>query len=93
MLQSQLSPHEVAYQESVIQEREAEIQEIQAGIEDIAQIFRDLGSLVNEQGEMIGECLSSCVGSCFSISISTYWAGATMRVCWLPALGFLAIVR
>ena len=54
LLQSQLSPHELAYQESLIQEREAEIREIETGIHELAEIFRDLGTLVNQQGSMIG---------------------------------------
>ncbi|KAF8073506.1 t-SNARE [Lyophyllum atratum] len=53
ILQSQLSPHELAYQESLIQEREAEIQEIESGMHELAEIFRDLGTLVGEQGQMI----------------------------------------
>ena len=56
MLQSQLSPHELAYQESLIQEREAEIREIESGMHELSEIFRDLGTLVGEQGQMIGWC-------------------------------------
>lgn len=55
ILQSQLSPHELAYQESLIQEREIEIREIETGIHELAEIFHDLGTLVNQQGGMIGE--------------------------------------
>lgn len=54
LFQSQLSPHELAYQESLIHEREAEIQEIESGIHELSEIFRDLGTLVNQQGSMIG---------------------------------------
>jgi hypothetical protein len=54
-LQSQLSPHELAYQESLIQEREAEIREIETGIHELSEIFRDLGTLVHEQGGMLGQ--------------------------------------
>jgi len=53
ILQSQLSPHELAYQESLIQERENEIREIETGIHELAEIFHDLGTLVNQQGGMI----------------------------------------
>ncbi|KXN83122.1 Syntaxin pep12 [Leucoagaricus sp. SymC.cos] len=53
LLQSQLSPHELAYQESLIQEREAEIRGIETGIHELAEIFQDLGTLVNQQGSMI----------------------------------------
>ncbi|PPR05397.1 hypothetical protein CVT24_008011 [Panaeolus cyanescens] len=53
ILQAQLSPHELAYQESVIQEREAEIREIETGIHELSEIFHDLGTLVNQQGTMI----------------------------------------
>jgi len=51
--QQTLSPHELAYQESLIQEREAEIREIETGIHELSEIFRDLGTLVNEQGGML----------------------------------------
>ena len=60
MLQSQLSPHELAYQESLIQEREQDIREIETGIHKLSEIFRDLGTLVHEQGGMLGKCLLSC---------------------------------
>ncbi|KAF8158501.1 t-SNARE [Crassisporium funariophilum] len=53
ILQAQLSPHELAYQESLIQEREAEIREIETGIHELHEIFQDLGTLVNQQGSMI----------------------------------------
>ncbi|EGN98155.1 hypothetical protein SERLA73DRAFT_183042 [Serpula lacrymans var. lacrymans S7.3] len=53
LLQSQLSPHELAYQESLIHEREAEIREIETGIHELSEIFRDLGTLVNQQGSML----------------------------------------
>nr|GAT56929.1 predicted protein [Mycena chlorophos] len=53
LLQQQLSPHELAYQESLIQEREAEIREIETGIHELAEIFQDLGTLVQQQGGMI----------------------------------------
>ncbi|KAF9533194.1 t-SNARE [Crepidotus variabilis] len=53
ILQQQLSPHELAYQESLIHEREAEIREIETGIHELQEIFRDLGTLVNQQGGMI----------------------------------------
>ncbi|KAJ2911534.1 hypothetical protein MD484_g8881, partial [Candolleomyces efflorescens] len=53
ILQSQLSPHELAYQESLITEREAEIREIETGIHELSEIFHDLGTLVNQQGTML----------------------------------------
>ncbi|KAG8885037.1 hypothetical protein FRB98_002037 [Tulasnella sp. 332] len=52
-LQSQLSPADLAYQQSLIQEREDEIREIETGIHELNEIFRDLGTLVVEQGSMI----------------------------------------
>ena len=52
-----LSPHELAYQESLIQEREAEIRDIESGIHELSEIFRDLGTLVSEQGGMLGTSL------------------------------------
>lgn len=51
----QLSPADLAYQESLIHEREQEIREIETGIHELNEIFRDLGTLVVEQGSMIGE--------------------------------------
>jgi t-SNARE complex subunit (syntaxin) len=53
LLQSQLSPHELAYQESLIQEREEDIREIEAGVHELAEIFRDLGTMVHQQGGML----------------------------------------
>jgi hypothetical protein len=53
LLQQQLSPHELAYQESLIQERQAEIQEIETGMHELHQIFTELGTLVVNQGEML----------------------------------------
>ncbi|CAK5266062.1 unnamed protein product [Mycena citricolor] len=53
VLQQQLSPHELAYQESLIQEREQEIREIETGIHELAEIFHDLGTLVQQQGGML----------------------------------------
>ena len=55
MLQQSLSPQELAYQESLVQEREAEIREIETGIHELHEIFRDLGTLVQEQGGMLGK--------------------------------------
>jgi prefoldin subunit 5 len=54
LLQTQLSPHELVYQESFIREREAEIQEIESDIHELSEIFCDLGTLVDQQGGMIG---------------------------------------
>ncbi|KAK0239026.1 t-SNARE [Armillaria nabsnona] len=53
LLQARLSPHELAYQESLIQERENDIREIESGIHELAEIYRDLGTIVGEQGEML----------------------------------------
>ncbi|KAJ7292568.1 t-SNARE [Mycena rebaudengoi] len=53
LLQQQLSPHELAYQESLIQEREQEIREIETGIHELSEIFHDLGTLVHQQGGML----------------------------------------
>lgn len=53
-MQSQLSPHELAYQESLIQERESDIREIETGIHELSELFRDLGTMVHEQGEQLG---------------------------------------
>ncbi|KAF8889232.1 t-SNARE [Mucidula mucida] len=53
LLQQQLSPHELAYQESLIQEREQDIREIETGIHELSEIFRDLGTLVEQQGGML----------------------------------------
>ncbi|KIY69344.1 t-SNARE [Cylindrobasidium torrendii FP15055 ss-10] len=53
ILHNQLSPHELAYQESLIQEREQDIREIETGIHELSEIFRDLGTLVDQQGAMV----------------------------------------
>ncbi|KAH8994136.1 t-SNARE [Lactarius hatsudake] len=67
VMQSQLSPHELAYQESLIQEREAEIREIETGIHELSEIFRDLGTLVHEQGGMLDNIESNV----YSIAVDT----------------------
>jgi t-SNARE complex subunit (syntaxin) len=54
-----LSPADLAFQESLIQERETEIREIETGIHELNEIFRDLGTLVIEQGDMLGQFISS----------------------------------
>jgi len=59
IFQTQLSPHELAYQESLIQEREAEIREIETGIHELSEIFQDLGTLVNQQGTMLDDISGS----------------------------------
>ncbi|KAH9986922.1 t-SNARE [Russula compacta] len=69
-MQSQLSPHELAYQESLIQERQDEIREIETGIHELSEIFRDLGTLVHEQGGMLDNIESNV----YSIAADT--AGA-----------------
>ncbi|KAH9163203.1 hypothetical protein EDB89DRAFT_583195 [Lactarius sanguifluus] len=66
-MQSQLSPHELAYQESLIQERETEIREIETGIHELSEIFRDLGTLVHEQGGMLDNIESNV----YSIAVDT----------------------
>ncbi|KAG5353914.1 hypothetical protein C0989_000157 [Termitomyces sp. Mn162] len=72
ILQQQLSPHELAYQESLIQEREAEIRDIESGMHELAEIFRDLGTLVGEQGQMIGES-GSLSDSCTNLGFRRHW--------------------
>lgn len=61
LFQPQISPHELAYQESLIQEREAEIHEIETGIHELSEIFRELGTLVSQQGSMIGMHMFQCL--------------------------------
>ncbi|KAH8096915.1 t-SNARE [Phellopilus nigrolimitatus] len=63
----QLSPHELAHQESLIEEREAEILEIEGGIHELSEIFRDLGTLVSEQGGMLDNIESNIT----SIAVDT----------------------
>ncbi|KAL4073306.1 t-SNARE [Scleroderma yunnanense] len=74
IFQSQLSPHELAYQESLIHEREAEIQEIESGIHELSEIFRDLGTLVNQQGGMLDNIESNI----YSVAADTH--GATQEL-------------
>ncbi|KAI6044889.1 t-SNARE [Pisolithus marmoratus] len=76
LLQSQLSPHELAYQESLIQERETEIHEIEAGIHELSEIFRDLGTLVNQQGSMIDNIESNI----YSVAADTQGAAQELTV-------------
>ena len=78
ILQQQLSPHELAYQESLIQEREAEIRDIESGMHELAEIFRDLGTLVGEQGQMIGEFSRSLPNT------STNWLQMTLAITYSP---------
>jgi syntaxin 7 len=68
MLQQQLSPHELAYQESLIQEREQEIREIESGIHELAEIFQDLGTLVHQQGGMLGAFATPPFISCLTVT-------------------------
>ncbi|KAF8319689.1 t-SNARE [Clavulina sp. PMI_390] len=51
--QQTLSPADLAFQETLIQEREAEIREIETGIHELNEIFRDIGTMVIEQGGML----------------------------------------
>ncbi|KAF9508329.1 hypothetical protein BS47DRAFT_1320767 [Hydnum rufescens UP504] len=56
-----LSPADLAFQESLIQERETEIREIETGIHELNEIFRDLGTLVIEQGDMLENIESNVI--------------------------------
>jgi len=56
-----LSPADLAFQESLIQERETEIREIETGIHELNEIFRDLGTLVVEQGDMLENIESNVI--------------------------------
>lgn len=75
VLQQQLSPHELAHQESLIHEREEEIREIETGIHELAEIFRDLGTLVSEQGGMLDNIESNIS----SIAVDTTGAAEELR--------------
>lgn len=55
----QLSPYELAHQESLIAERETEIRNIETGILELNEIFGQLGTIVQEQGNMVGTYLLS----------------------------------
>ncbi|RXW12457.1 hypothetical protein EST38_g13396 [Candolleomyces aberdarensis] len=57
-----LPNYEVAYQETIAQERQAEIREIESGIHEISTIFQQLGTLANQQGAMLDD---------FSMNISS----------------------
>jgi len=41
LLQQQMSPHELVYQESSIQEHESEIREMESGIHELTEIFQE----------------------------------------------------
>ncbi|KAH9922945.1 t-SNARE [Fomitopsis serialis] len=75
MLQNQFSPQELAFQESLIQEREAEIREIETGIHELSEIFRDLGTLVQEQGGMLDNIESNIS----SIAVDTSGAAEELQ--------------
>jgi len=62
IFQTQLSPHELAYQESLIQEREREIIEIENGIHELSEMFDSLGTLMVQQGGMIDNIESNIQG-------------------------------
>jgi len=47
-----LSPHELAYQEALVQERENEIRQIEVGIHELNEITRDLATIIAEQAPM-----------------------------------------
>jgi hypothetical protein len=76
LFQTQLSPHELAYQESLVQEREAEIREIETGIHELAEIFHDLGTLVHQQGGMLDNIESNLA----SVSMDTAGAAQELTV-------------
>ncbi|TFY63565.1 hypothetical protein EVJ58_g3175 [Rhodofomes roseus] len=75
ILQNQFSPQELAFQESLIQEREAEIREIETGIHELSEIFRDLGTLVQEQGGMLDNIESNIS----SIAVDTSGAAEELQ--------------
>ena len=54
VFQQRLSPHELAHQEHLIQEREQDIREVETGIHELAEIFHDLRTFVIGQGDMLG---------------------------------------
>ncbi|KIO25708.1 hypothetical protein M407DRAFT_243993 [Tulasnella calospora MUT 4182] len=76
LLQQQLSPADLAYQESLIHEREQEIREIETGIHELNEIFRDLGTLVVEQGSMIDNIESNLT----SVAVNTAGASEELTV-------------
>jgi hypothetical protein len=49
------SENEIAFNESVIAEREEGIREVEATVGELAEIFKDIAVLVNEQGQMIDD--------------------------------------
>lgn len=75
----QVAPQEVAFQESMIAEREGEIREIESGIHELNEIFRDLGTIVVEQGGMLGELLRPFLDTVFAVRSTL---GVTRRLTW-----------
>jgi hypothetical protein len=45
----------IAFQESLISDREQDIRDIETGIQELNEVFHDLNKIIGEQGEMIGK--------------------------------------
>lgn len=60
-----LLDNEIAFNESIIEERDQGIHEIQQQIGEVNEIFKDLAVLVHEQGTVIGKLVTQ-VNNCMS---------------------------
>jgi len=80
VFQTTYTPQELAYQESVIEERQEEIRDIERGIHELSEIFRDLGTLVQEQGGMIDNIESNIS----SVAVDTAGAAEELTCPRLP---------
>ncbi|KDQ11074.1 hypothetical protein BOTBODRAFT_35608 [Botryobasidium botryosum FD-172 SS1] len=94
-----LAPADLAYQESIIQEREREIREIETGIHELNEIFRDLGTLVVEQGDMLDNIESNVSSSAQHTSAAAgeltqaaeYQRSAGRRACCLMIIMVIVV--
>ena len=80
-MQQQLSPHELAYQESLIHEREQDIREIETGIHELSEIFRDLGTLVEQQGGLLGSFRLFAAFSVLIVRLREYRVEHVLHCC------------
>jgi hypothetical protein len=97
---SVLVPEEhVAYNESIIQEREQDILEIERNIVQVNEIFRDLGTIVNEQQYLLDNIETNVGNTVVNMENAThelrtankYQKMATKRLCCLLIAGAIVI--
>ncbi len=96
-----LVPEEhVAYNESIINEREQDILEIERNIVQVNEIFRDLGTIVNEQQYLLDNIEANVGNTVVNMENATnelrtannYQKRATQRLCCLLIAGAIVLV-